>query len=161
MLLGVVLSSDKTNTSAMTGGHITHPLLLSLANLNTGFHMKASNHAFLLLTLLPVPKFIHTNSKIHGILKNHLLYECLDFILEPLKIATCIGIMMSNVLGILGMLSNMSPRLHQPHLLSCKYLKNKLIHGTWRSTSKQLRHFSSMAFNEHRAGRPSLAGVNQ
>jgi Plavaka transposase len=99
MLLGVVLSSDKTNISAMTGGHITHPLLLSLANLDMGFCMKASNHAFLLLTLLPVPKFIHMNSKIRGVLENRLLHECLDFILEPLKIAACIGIMMSDVLG--------------------------------------------------------------
>ncbi|KAF9455249.1 hypothetical protein BDZ94DRAFT_1180388, partial [Collybia nuda] len=32
-LLGVVLSSDKTNLSSMTGGRMAHPLLLSLANL--------------------------------------------------------------------------------------------------------------------------------
>jgi Plavaka transposase len=58
-LLGVVLSSDKTNISAMTGGRIAHPLLISLMNLFMDFRMKASNHAFLLLALLPVPKFIH------------------------------------------------------------------------------------------------------
>ena len=80
---------------------MAHPLLLSLANLDISFHMKASNHTYLLLTLLPVPKFIHTDSKICGVLENHLLHECLDFILEPLKIAARIGIMMCNALGSL------------------------------------------------------------
>jgi hypothetical protein len=98
-VLGTVLSSDKTNISAMTGGHVAHPLLLSIANLNMSFHMKASNHAFLLLTLLPVPKFIHKNRKIRGVLENHLIHECLDFILELLKIAARIGVMMSDPLG--------------------------------------------------------------
>ncbi|KAF8808228.1 hypothetical protein BYT27DRAFT_7255727 [Phlegmacium glaucopus] len=58
-LLGTILSSDKTNISAMTGNRIAHPLLISLANLNMNFRMKSSNHAFLLLALLPVPSFIH------------------------------------------------------------------------------------------------------
>ncbi|KAH8995619.1 hypothetical protein EDB92DRAFT_1968768 [Lactarius akahatsu] len=54
-LLGVVLSSDKMNISAMTGGHMAHPLLMSLANLLMDFRMKGTNHAFLLLALLPIP----------------------------------------------------------------------------------------------------------
>jgi hypothetical protein len=58
-LLGIILSSNKTNISPMTGGCVAYPLLISLANLFMDFWMKASNHAFLLLTLLPVPKFIH------------------------------------------------------------------------------------------------------
>ena len=33
-LLGVVLSSDKTNISAATGDQVAHPLLLTLANLS-------------------------------------------------------------------------------------------------------------------------------
>ncbi|KAH9170179.1 hypothetical protein EDB89DRAFT_2072170 [Lactarius sanguifluus] len=65
-LLGIVLSSDKTNISAMTGGRVTHLLLMSLANLLMGFCMKGTNHAFLLLALLPVPKFIHKDSKTHA-----------------------------------------------------------------------------------------------
>jgi hypothetical protein len=58
-LLGIILSSNKTHISAMTGGHVAHLLLISLTNLFMDFQMKASNHAFLLLALLPVPKFIH------------------------------------------------------------------------------------------------------
>ncbi|KAG0698460.1 hypothetical protein DFH29DRAFT_780694, partial [Suillus ampliporus] len=34
MLLGTILSSDKTNISMMTGDRVTHPLLISLANIH-------------------------------------------------------------------------------------------------------------------------------
>jgi hypothetical protein len=98
-LLGVMLSSNKTNISAMTGGRIAHPLLISLTNLLMDFRMKATNHAFLLLALLPIPKFIHKDRKTHGVLENHMVHKCLDFILEPLKRATQIGIMMSDPVG--------------------------------------------------------------
>jgi hypothetical protein len=80
----------------MTGGHIVHPLLISLANLFMNFQMKASNHAFLLLVLLPVPKFIHQDQNLHGVLENRMIHECLDFILKPLKKAAEVGIMMSD-----------------------------------------------------------------
>ena len=100
-LLGIVLSSDKTNISAMTGGRVAHPLLISLANLLMDFRMKATNHAFLLLALLPVPKFIHKDRKTCGVLENRMIHECLDFILTPLKNAARFGIMMSDPVGSL------------------------------------------------------------
>src|ERR1700676_4499860 len=50
---------------------------------------------------------------------------------------------------LLGMLSNMSPGPRQPHLLSCKHLKNELIHGTWRPTSRQPSYFASTVFISH------------
>jgi hypothetical protein len=63
-LLGTILSSDKTNISAMTGRQQAHPLLLSLANIDLSFWMKASNRAYVLLALLPIPKFINSDQKI-------------------------------------------------------------------------------------------------
>ncbi|KAH9013680.1 hypothetical protein EDB85DRAFT_2076567 [Lactarius pseudohatsudake] len=105
-LLGIVLSSDKTNISAMTCGRMAHPLLMSLVNLLMDFRMKGTNHAFLLLALLPVPNLIHKDSKTRGVLENHMVHECLDFILTPLKKAAQFGIMMSNPLGSL--------RYHEP-----------------------------------------------
>jgi hypothetical protein len=83
----------------MTGGKMAHPLLLSLANIDMRFCMKASNCGFLLLALLPVPIFLHNNRKICGVLENRLIHECLDFILQPVKIAAQIGTMMSDPLG--------------------------------------------------------------
>jgi Plavaka transposase len=97
--LGTILSSDKTNISAMTGNRIAHPLLISLANLDLDFRMKSSHRAFLLLALLPIPKFIHRNKKIRGVLGYRLFHECFDFIMRPLKIAASIGVMMNDPLG--------------------------------------------------------------
>ena len=61
--------------------------------------MKSSNHAFLLLALLPVPSFIHKNKRIRGVLGDRLVHECLNFVVQPLKTAARIGIMMSDPLG--------------------------------------------------------------
>lgn len=85
----------------MTGGRVAHPLLISLANLLMDFRTKATNHAFHLLALLPTPKFIDKDRKIRGVLGNRLIHECLDFILQPLKKAAQVGIMMSDPLGSL------------------------------------------------------------
>ena len=86
----------------MTGNRMAHPLLISLANIIAGFWQKSSHEAFILLALLPVPKFIHQNmftKGTHGLLSNCLTHECLNFVLKPLKIYTSIGIMMSDPLG--------------------------------------------------------------
>ena len=98
-LLGTVLLLNKTNFSAMTGRHRAHPLLLSLANINKSFWMKPSNHAFLLLALLPIPKFINNKTNIRSVLEYCLFHACLDFILTPLKTAATVGIMMSDPVG--------------------------------------------------------------
>lgn len=83
----------------MTGDRMAHPLLISLANLRMDFRMKASNRAFVLLALLPVPKFIHKNARARGVLEGRLTHECLDFVLAPLKTAARIGIMMADPWG--------------------------------------------------------------
>jgi hypothetical protein len=85
----------------MTGNRMAHPLLITLANLNMDFRMKASNHALILLALLPIPKFIHSNKNLLGVLESRLIHDCLDFILKPLKKAAEIGIMMNDPLGCL------------------------------------------------------------
>ena len=95
----MILSSDKTNISAMTGGRTAHPLLISLANISMEFRNKASSHAFLLLALLPIPKYIHKNKKIRGMLESRLYHQCLDIILAPLKAAAQFGAMLSDPLG--------------------------------------------------------------
>ena len=53
----------------------------------------------MLLALLPVPKFIHKNKVIRGVLVNQLVHECIDDIVKPLKKVAKIGIMMSDPLG--------------------------------------------------------------
>jgi hypothetical protein len=98
-LIGTILSSDKTNITAMTGGRIAHPLLISLANIKMEYRAKGSHHAYLLLALLPIPKFIEKNSKLRGVLENRLVHACLDLILEPLKMAAIAGAMLNDPRG--------------------------------------------------------------
>ena len=84
----------------MTGNRVAHPLLISLANIAMDFRTKASNDLFLLLALLPIPRFIHSDRKIRGVLESRLFHFCLDIILEPLKKATQFGISMEDPLGL-------------------------------------------------------------
>ena len=69
-LLGVTLSLDKTRLSVMTGNRVAHPLLITLANINSTLQLSSSSHAFSLLALFLVPKFIGIKKGLHGILKN-------------------------------------------------------------------------------------------
>ena len=80
----------------MTGNRVAHPVLISLANLLMDFKSKASNRAFMLLALLPVPKFIEKSHEIRGVLESRLIHECLDFVLKPLKTAAAVGVIMSD-----------------------------------------------------------------
>ncbi|KAG1852600.1 hypothetical protein C8R48DRAFT_777420 [Suillus tomentosus] len=98
-LLGVILSSDKTNVTNMTDGRVAHPLLISLANIKMATQNKASSHAFLLTALFPIAEFLHPVRWMQSVLEARLVHHCLDIILEPLKQAARIGRMMSDPLG--------------------------------------------------------------
>ncbi|KAI5986736.1 hypothetical protein EDC04DRAFT_2531515, partial [Pisolithus marmoratus] len=98
-LLGVVLSSDKTNISVMSGNHMAHPLLISLADIDMHIHSQSSLHAYLLLALLPITKFTQKNTCIHSLLQDWLMHQALDIVLSPLKTAASVGIMMSDPSG--------------------------------------------------------------
>ncbi|KAG1807617.1 uncharacterized protein BJ212DRAFT_1281805, partial [Suillus subaureus] len=99
MILSAVLSSDKTNITTMTGARIAHPLLLGLANIHMHTWMKLSSKAFMLTALLPILKYLHPNQRMHGVLEDCLVHECLSIVLKPLMIAVEVGIMMSDLVG--------------------------------------------------------------
>ncbi|KAI6018236.1 hypothetical protein PISMIDRAFT_629398, partial [Pisolithus microcarpus 441] len=84
-LLGTIISSDKTTISVLTGDCVTHPPLISLGSIKMATQLKPSSHSFLLAALLPVPKFIHKNKWMKGVLEPCLIHHCLDIVLEPLK----------------------------------------------------------------------------
>lgn len=98
-LLGVVLSSDKTNISVMSGNRLAHPVLISLANIDARIRSKSSLHAYFLLALLPVAKFAHKTTRIRSLLQDRLFHRALDIVLSPLKVAARVGIMMSDPIG--------------------------------------------------------------
>ncbi|KAF9643517.1 hypothetical protein BDM02DRAFT_3104305 [Thelephora ganbajun] len=98
-LLGVTLSFDKTRLSVMTGDRVAHPLLVTLANIDSALRSLISSHAFSLLALFPVPKFVGVKKGLHGILENQLTHSCLDFITHSLKVASQHGVWLSDCAG--------------------------------------------------------------
>ncbi|KAG1742086.1 hypothetical protein EDD22DRAFT_958954 [Suillus occidentalis] len=83
----------------MTGGHIAHPLLISLANIKMATRNKVSSHAFLLTVLLPIAKFVHLVKWMQSVLGARFVHQCLNIVLELLKQAAHIGQMMSDPFG--------------------------------------------------------------
>ncbi|KAI6008146.1 hypothetical protein F5J12DRAFT_719793 [Pisolithus orientalis] len=98
-LLGTILSSDEMNITTLCGGRVAHPLLVSLANIKMSTCLKLSSNSFMLATLLPIPKFVHKNKCIHSLLEDRLIHECLDIVLEPVKQAAKLGIILPDSLG--------------------------------------------------------------
>jgi len=64
----------------MSGAQVMHPLLILLANIDSAFQSKALNHLFVLLAILPIPKFIKADKKVKGVLEDWLLHECLNLV---------------------------------------------------------------------------------
>jgi hypothetical protein len=86
--------------TAMVGDQSAHPLLISLANINMAARNKSSNQAFLLLALLPIPKFIERDKKTRSVLESRLTHECLDFVLATAKKAARVGVTLSDPRGL-------------------------------------------------------------
>ena len=77
-LLRVVLSSDKTNILVMSGNRMAHPVLISLANIDTRLRSKTSLHTYLLLVLLPIAKFMHKTTQVRSLLQDRLVHQALN-----------------------------------------------------------------------------------
>jgi hypothetical protein len=92
--LGIITSSDKTLLTSHTGSKEAHPLLISLANIDMDLRSKSSYHAFLLLGLLPIPKFHTTDKKLLPALYHRVIHLCLDKVFAPLKKIAIDGAMM-------------------------------------------------------------------
>ena len=78
---------------------MAYPLLISLANIDLAIHSKISMDTYLLLALLPIAKFTHKDTRTRGLLHDRLTHQALHEILVPLKIATRVGVMMSDPAG--------------------------------------------------------------
>ncbi|KAG1866355.1 hypothetical protein C8R48DRAFT_772453 [Suillus tomentosus] len=79
--------------------YYAHPLLITLANIDPDVCAKGSLQACIFLALLPVAKFIHRVKHMHGVLVDQLLHQCIYIVIEPLKQAARLGIMMSDPAG--------------------------------------------------------------
>jgi hypothetical protein len=53
----------------------------------------------MLTALLPVPKFVHKNKRMRGVLGDRLIHQCLDIVLDPVKKAAQFGVMLPDTKG--------------------------------------------------------------
>ncbi|KAI5984559.1 hypothetical protein EDC04DRAFT_2590920 [Pisolithus marmoratus] len=86
-MCSIILSSDKTHITNMCGGKVAHLLLISLANIKMAMQNKASSDAFLLNALILVIDFIHPTPRLHSVLEACLFHQCLNIVLQPVKVA--------------------------------------------------------------------------
>ncbi|KIO09340.1 hypothetical protein M404DRAFT_131498, partial [Pisolithus tinctorius Marx 270] len=133
-LLGTILSSDKTNITTLCGGRVAHPLLVSLANIKMSTHLKLSSNSFMLAALLPVPKFVHKNKRMRGLLEDRLIHECLDIVLEPIKQAAKLGIMLPDSLGHM----RYYPFRHEPRTASTTLAQLAVVKSKVHPTNIQV-----------------------
>lgn len=78
---------------------MAYPLLISLANISPVIRSKVSLHTYLLLALLPTPKFPHKHSRVRSLLHDRVFHKALDEVLAPVKTAARVGIMMNDPVG--------------------------------------------------------------
>ena len=83
----------------MLGDRVAHPLLITLANLDSDIRAKSSYGALQLLALLPVPTFVGVPKPLCGVLENRVTHTCLDLICRPLKIVARSGTWISDYFG--------------------------------------------------------------
>lgn len=102
-LIGAVAGTDKTQITSMTGNRVAHPLLLSTANIQMEYRMKASNYMYSLCAILPVAIFTIKDKKLRGVLANRLYHACMDDVFAPLKKAAQVGVVLADAFGRLRM----------------------------------------------------------
>ncbi|KAG2105843.1 uncharacterized protein F5147DRAFT_746400 [Suillus discolor] len=145
-LLGTILSSNKMNISTMTGDRVAHPLLISLANINMFTRLKTSSNTFVLTTLLPIPKFIHKNKHMRGVLEDRLIHECLDIVLCPLKQAAHEGVMLSDPLAVVQTMVDPN-NIEAFFRKAQKFCLNSVSKPFWQDwTLGELSHFFTPEF---------------
>lgn len=83
----------------MTGNRVAHPALMSTANIEMEYRLKALYDLYMLVALIPVPNFNIKDKRLRGVLNNRLYHACLDVVFKPLKEAARIGVMLRDAFG--------------------------------------------------------------
>src|SRR5258708_965227 len=84
-ILGIILVSDHTHLTNFTGDKKMHTVYLSIGNISKDVCQKHNSHALLLVTKIPISKFLKTQfsepkteqESMHGILSHTLFHVCM------------------------------------------------------------------------------------
>ncbi|CAE6381518.1 unnamed protein product [Rhizoctonia solani] len=94
-IAAVILSSDKTNLSVMSGGQTAYPVYITVANIDKDWRRKPSKRTTLLLGYLPTDSFEDVeNDNERRRLKAELVHRSMEVMLAPLKEAMEDGVEM-------------------------------------------------------------------
>ncbi|KAG8727038.1 hypothetical protein FRC10_006493, partial [Ceratobasidium sp. 414] len=91
----LILATDRTHLSVMSGGQEAYPVYITLANIDKSVRRKSTLHAMVLLAYLPVDDFenaVNTDEKAR--LKNELTHWVMEVVTKPLQTASKDGVVM-------------------------------------------------------------------
>jgi hypothetical protein len=92
-IAALILSSDKTTLSYMSGGQMAYPVYVTLGNIDKLIRRKGSEGATVLLGYLPINKFEDVPSKEEPErLTGELVHRAMEVLLEPLREASEKGV---------------------------------------------------------------------
>ncbi|KAG2361131.1 hypothetical protein BDR07DRAFT_1486222 [Suillus spraguei] len=98
IIMPIIAALDKTPVTRQTGSLEMHPLFLTIGNIDSDIHMKATSHAWRCVAYIPIPKF-ETHSDYHTILKSCVWHKCVDLVFASLKVAEKVGEFMPDPFG--------------------------------------------------------------
>ncbi|KAG2148850.1 hypothetical protein DEU56DRAFT_909164 [Suillus clintonianus] len=91
----IILGSDKTPITQITGGLEMHPIFVTLGNINSEVRSKATLRAWRCVAYMPISKFrVHPDYQ--SILQARLWHKCMDLIFANLKAAAAGGCFMTD-----------------------------------------------------------------
>ncbi|KIK22290.1 hypothetical protein PISMIDRAFT_102693 [Pisolithus microcarpus 441] len=97
-IIPIIAASDKTPVTRHTGALEMHPLFLTIANIDSNIHMKATACAWRCIAFVPVIKFeVHPDYQ--TILQARLWHKCMDIVMEKLKRTANVGEFMTDAFG--------------------------------------------------------------
>ncbi|KAG1785129.1 uncharacterized protein HD556DRAFT_1250391 [Suillus plorans] len=89
----IILGSDKTPVTRLTGGLEMHPIFITIGNIDSEVRSKATLRAWRCIAYMPIVKFrVHTDYQ--SILQARLWHKCMDLVCANLKAAAAEGCFM-------------------------------------------------------------------
>ncbi|KAG0701411.1 hypothetical protein DFH29DRAFT_1000269 [Suillus ampliporus] len=97
-IVPIILASDKTPVTRQSGGLEMHPIFITIGNIQSKVHMKATAHAWCYVAFIPIPKFdVHADFQM--LLHAQLFHKCMDMIFAKCKVVTKTGEYMPDPMG--------------------------------------------------------------
>ncbi|KAG8727009.1 hypothetical protein FRC10_006501, partial [Ceratobasidium sp. 414] len=94
-IIPLIIASDRTRLSSMSGGQEGYPLYVSLASIDKSVRRQTTSGATVLVAYLPVEDFENVaNAEERARLKNDLTHRAMEVIVEPLRKASKEGVEM-------------------------------------------------------------------